>query len=377
MVAFKSALIFLALSVEALAAVPASSSVVCATKLGTVSVANPPRATTTTINKLTVIKKVIQKVNVIVIPVAKTTTVKETTTILDTVTAGSDTDTATETSTSTETTSTTTTTTTTETFTFTTFALARQITTTVAAPADFTPIVQTTDVAKRDIVKRLTRTLTLPGEGAKEYVQRVDCTKRIPQYTTKTVTTKVQGARITLKPVTKTKTTVITVHDTTTVYGPDVSETITTVTIETFRALARKLATTTSTQTVTVQTEVPAFIQHDACNADNILSRANGGGLFSSITNLSGDQQESYLGDLSPSQCCSECMLRPNCRVSLNRKGKCYIYLAQDVKICANNAQPVWGQYKTKAGSSGTVPNTFWSNGPCGKIVNGGAESGK
>ncbi|KAM0546758.1 hypothetical protein ACHAPJ_010686 [Fusarium lateritium] len=362
MVAFKSALVFLALSVEALAAVPAGSSVVCATKLGTVSVANPPRATTTTINKLTVIKKVIQKVNVIVIPVAKTTTVKETTTILDTVTAGSDTETATETSTSTETTSTTTTTTATETFTFTTFALARQITTTVAAPADFTPIAQTTDVAKRDIVKRLTRTLTLPGEGAKEYVQRVDCTKRIPQYTTKTVTT---------------KTTVITVHDTTTVYGPDVSETVITVTIETFRALARKLATTTSTQTVTVQTEVPAFIQHDACNADNILSRANGGGLFSSITILSGDQQESYLGDLSPSQCCSECMLRPNCRVSLVRKGKCYVYLAQDAKICANNAQPAWGRYKTTAGSSGAVPDTLWSNGPCGKIVNGGAESGK
>lgn len=74
MVALKSTLLaILALGNEAFAA---TTGVICATKLGTVSVASNkiPRATVTVKNQITVIKKVIRKVNVIVVPQPRTTT---------------------------------------------------------------------------------------------------------------------------------------------------------------------------------------------------------------------------------------------------------------------------------------------------------------
>jgi hypothetical protein len=96
MVAVKSLLTLLALGAQALAATP---SVVCATDLGTKSVKSIPTSTTTTIKKITVIKKIIRKVNVVVVPVAKTTTIRSTSTVTLTSFADEDVDTATETET--------------------------------------------------------------------------------------------------------------------------------------------------------------------------------------------------------------------------------------------------------------------------------------
>lgn len=79
MVAVKSLLVFLALGTEALATT--TSGVACLTQLGTSSIASNkiPRATTTVSEKITIIKRYVRKVNVIVIPRPRTTTQTDTT----------------------------------------------------------------------------------------------------------------------------------------------------------------------------------------------------------------------------------------------------------------------------------------------------------
>lgn len=98
MVSLKSLFVFLTLGTEVLAA--ASPSLVCATDLGTKSIKNVPTSTATTVKRITVVKKVIRKVNVVVVPVAKTTTVRTTEYTTTTVVAGPETETETSTETS-------------------------------------------------------------------------------------------------------------------------------------------------------------------------------------------------------------------------------------------------------------------------------------
>lgn len=98
MVSLKSLFVFLTLGAEVLAA--ASPSLVCATDLGTKSLKNVPTSTSTTVKRITVVKKVIRKVNVVVVPVAKTTTVRTTEYTTTTVVAGPETETETSTETS-------------------------------------------------------------------------------------------------------------------------------------------------------------------------------------------------------------------------------------------------------------------------------------
>jgi hypothetical protein len=73
MVSVKFVILFLALGTEALAAT--TSTLTCFTKLGTSSIASNkiPRATTTVSNKITVVKRVVRKVNVVVVPRPRTT----------------------------------------------------------------------------------------------------------------------------------------------------------------------------------------------------------------------------------------------------------------------------------------------------------------
>jgi hypothetical protein len=86
MVAFKSLLVLFALGTEAFAAA-VNPSLVCLTDLGTKTVKNVPTSTSTTIKNVTIVKKIIKKVNVFVIPVAKTTTIRTTSSVISTVTA--------------------------------------------------------------------------------------------------------------------------------------------------------------------------------------------------------------------------------------------------------------------------------------------------
>jgi hypothetical protein len=90
MVALKSLFIILALGAEALAV----SLPTCSTILGTKTVKNVPTSTTTVAKHITIFRKVIRKVNVVVVPVPKTTTVRITNTDTVVVTADQQTDTA-------------------------------------------------------------------------------------------------------------------------------------------------------------------------------------------------------------------------------------------------------------------------------------------
>ncbi|KAF4473823.1 hypothetical protein FAGAP_12842 [Fusarium agapanthi] len=197
-------------------------------------------ATTTVMNQITVIKKVIRKVTVVVVPKAKTTTETETIIQVTTTYADPDVETATETENDIQTTN-------------------LYTTSTIAAPSGFIPIKQ--------------------FQG---YI-RIDCTKKIPSNTTKTITTTVKGARITIKPKTITKKTTSIFVITVTEYGPLVTETETETETETFTALRVNLAQRTQTQTIperlviTVESIVPADPFYAACSSNNLASTANGG----------------------------------------------------------------------------------------------------
>jgi hypothetical protein len=91
MVSLKSLVVLLALGTEALAGL--NKPAVCSTILGTKTVKNVPTSTLTNIKKITITKRIIRRVNVVVIPVAKTTTIKTTKTDTTVSTAPKETDT--------------------------------------------------------------------------------------------------------------------------------------------------------------------------------------------------------------------------------------------------------------------------------------------
>ncbi|KAF4980514.1 hypothetical protein FZEAL_3502 [Fusarium zealandicum] len=376
MVAFKSLVLLLSLGVEALAADP---SIVCATALGTKSIAKPPRSTITVTRKLTIIKKITRKVNVIIIPVAKTTTKTETTVVSHTVVAGPNTKTAIEFSTVTSHTDITTTKTYSTTITD-RITTTKSSTSTVPAPAGFTNVLEEPHyIPKRDIggISKRGSTRPMPsmlGLGApKEFPQRIDCTKRISQYSTKTITTQVQGPKITMKAVTKTKTITIIQHDTSTSYLPDLSTTITKTTTETETNYEETPYTTTFTETITVETQIPSVIEYAACGPKNLLVTANDGQVINGIDAQAVDYKFIFPGyGFNPTTCCNECMQRPDCQGSyfLVSANICYlIVLKSGTYRCPNGMQFVFGIYETTPGNR---PERTWSNGPCGQIVNNG-----
>ncbi|ENH63196.1 hypothetical protein FOC1_g10009089 [Fusarium oxysporum f. sp. cubense race 1] len=360
MVAFKSILFLLAFGTEALGV---TTGVICQSKYGTKSVASNkvPRATTTVKNQITVIKKVIRKVNVVVVPKAKTTTETEIVIERTTTSADSDVETATETETdvqitnrvmmltrtSTSVSSTTTT---------------KYTASTIAAPAGFVPIKEV-----QGYIARVKARGPLPRTAA-EYLQRVDCVKKIPSTTTKTITTTIKGARITLKPKTVTKKTTSVVTITVTEHGPQVTETET----ETFTTMRVNLAQRTQIQTipetVTIESIVPADPFYAACSSNNLASTANGGKRIADFSAWTANRPISISGLTSAYACCVECQKKQNCLMSRSSAGgaSCWLYLTPSDDACS--AQINWLTYRTDSGVS--VEWTY-SNGPCGRAVNG------
>ncbi|GKU09027.1 unnamed protein product, partial [Fusarium langsethiae] len=85
MVALKSCLLLLALGAQTLAE-PDKPASTCSTILGSKTVKNVPASTGTVNKSITIVKKVIRKINVVVVPPAKTTTTFETSTVRSTTT---------------------------------------------------------------------------------------------------------------------------------------------------------------------------------------------------------------------------------------------------------------------------------------------------
>ncbi|KAG9495033.1 hypothetical protein J7337_013264 [Fusarium musae] len=165
MVTLKFVFFLLALGTESL-------SVICQSKLGTKSIpaSKVPWATTTIHSKLTVLKKVVRKVKVVVVPRPTTTTSTEVKTITETTQADPDVETTIETKTA-------------------GFISAKG--------PDWRP-----KVKARDTPKDIAAPDLLPAglQSETEYVQRIDCTKENPTTAIKVTTITVKEARVTANP---------------------------------------------------------------------------------------------------------------------------------------------------------------------------------
>ncbi|RGP59198.1 hypothetical protein FSPOR_11491 [Fusarium sporotrichioides] len=376
MVTFKSALLLLALGTEALAASP---SVICQSKLGPQSIPpnKIPRATTTIHNKVTVQKKVIRKVNVVVIPRPITTTSTEVKTITDTTQADPDVETAIETKTDTTTTNQVRLHTTTSTSISST-TTTKYTTSTVTAPAGFIPA-KGGDWQAKIKARDLLGARAVPGDlmdglpSGPEYVQRVDCVKNIPTTSIKVTTVTVQGTRVTAKPKTKTK--VITSFSTTieTQYPPKVTETSFETTVSTVTEYDDRTETGTATEVVTVESVIPADPYYEACGDNNMLRTANGGNRIVSATRNLNCVGFPTSGPKNAYECCVQCQKSSTCLITIWREdsSSCLLYTpSPSPGVCSSNMnQLLTFTYVTKADA--TTGNTY-SNGPCGKVGNGG-----
>ncbi|CEI66251.1 hypothetical protein FVEN_g4355 [Fusarium venenatum] len=375
MVALKPALLVLfAIGNEALAV---TSDILCTSKLGTASIASSkiPRATTTIKSQVTVIKRVIRKANVIVVPQPRTTTETETAKRTITTDAAPEVEIATSVVTSMQTQkiiSYTTTTSTSTSYTTTT----KWTTKTVAAPADF-KFLHSYDSqwVPKKLKVRKNQDASPVIQPNSLYVQRVDCTKRVPSTIIKTVTTTVPGPRRTLAPKTKTKMTTTTEISTQTNYPPKVTQTtIETVSpITVVRETVTRQAASVSTEIVTVETLLPAPDFYEACGQDAFVSSANGGNGIVLSPNLS-SQTEGITGEAAKGayNCCVECMKRPNCLLSkVSGDGTCFHHVSYATPNVCPNGQTMWSYYYSYPNSAAVY--TF-TNGPCGRMENMGLQ---
>ncbi|EMT68858.1 hypothetical protein FOC4_g10004950 [Fusarium odoratissimum] len=365
MVAVKSVLLLLALGTESLVA---SQSVICQSKLGTKSIpaSKIPRATTTIHSKVTVQKKVIRKVNVVVVPRPTTTTSTEVKTITETTQADPDIETAIETKTDTRTTIEVRLHTTTSTSISSTTTTRYTTTSTILAPAGFTPAKGPDwrpKIKARDTLKeRSAPDVFLAGlQSNPEYVQRIDCTKKVLTTSVKVTTITVKGTRVTANPKTKTK--VVTSITTTieTQYPPKVTETSFETTTSTVTEYDDR------TETVTVETVIPVDY-YEACGDTNMLRTANGGNKISSLSYKFTSMVRSTSGLKNAYECCVLCQQTSSCFFSNWRVNSlCALYLPITTDICSNGQQ-VAATYYTSA-----TTNNDWvlSNGQCGKLTNG------
>ena len=125
---------------------------------------------------------------------------------------------------------------------------------------------------------------------------------------------------------------------------------------------------------VTVESQVPKATVYDMCEEDNILSTANNGGYLVGHLGFSGlanNQARVVNSARSPKDCCQACAANPSCMTSwfFGNDLICNLFMAQDPKTCANNAQPLVARYLTD------TQNIHWifSNGPCGHWENAGS----
>ncbi|KAJ4127738.1 hypothetical protein NW768_008010 [Fusarium equiseti] len=372
MVAVKSIITLLALSARAALAI---SDVVCSSELGSKSIQpnKIPRATTTVSERITIVKKFIRKVNVVVVARPYTTT--ETTTIQTTVISTADPDVKTATSHVTETQ------TEIENRLHTAFSTkvistttTKYSTQTIPAPPGFTKIRESPDYVRMKARAAIPDAIPLlPGGRAgapEQYVQRIRCTKKVPVTSTKYTTTTIQGPRKTIRQ-TKTKLVSTTQIVTETEYPDDVTTTVTETSSPTVTEYNDVTSTSTITESVTVETQLPVEL-YLACSEENIISTANGGKyLYYRNTNIGITYDASSITGMSSAyECCAACMKNPKCFSSLTavaNSGNCYHYVSRD-NVCPNG-QIKWSSYFTKTGAS---PGWLWSNGPCGSYVNGG-----
>ncbi|KAF0642007.1 hypothetical protein FPSE5266_02498 [Fusarium pseudograminearum] len=332
---------------------------------------NVPTSTGTVKENITIVKKIIRKVNVVVVPPTKTTTTVETSTVKSTTTNFgliSTTTTAVDLSTSIDvrtswkiemsTTGSITT---------------KFITTTITRPPLWIAIKGDPDWRPRKRAEKNDGFVDVKALTSNQLPQSVRCVREIPKYSTKTVTTTVQGHKITLKAATKTKTSTVPTTITVTDY-PNARITATEIVYLSVTTIVQDVtSTSTIPETATVESLIPTATAYDMCSDDNILVTANGG-------IRPGYIRLPYSGDFNPIQigvgytgkpCCIACASNPLGVGSYIEDGVCIIYVPKDSDICLNGGQDEVGGYMTfQELDSGS--DIIFSNGRCGKFKNYG-----
>ncbi|RGP63784.1 hypothetical protein FSPOR_8391 [Fusarium sporotrichioides] len=351
MVVFKTLLVLCALNVQAWATDLGTTEVVCSTKLDTVSLApvQIPTSTATVVNKITVLKKIVRKVNIVVVPKAKTTTIRTTSVVITTETADPRIETATSTITSEVTvysTQTSTSVTTSDSTTVTT----KYVTETIPTIPGWIAIKS----ESRYVARHKIRAEMDDGENEDPaeptpslYPQQVNCVKKKPTTSIKSVTTKVQGNRVTLKAATKSIMSTIVQASTVTEYPPDISTTTTSTVYPKTTSWTETTSVSTVVQTVVVESQVPIATEYAACQDSNILITANGGHEITATSPMDLDIIVMYnLGvGYTPTSCCEACHKKSSCRFSrfVAADTKCY------AQIFSANACPTGDQYMQRS----------------------------
>ncbi|WAO92103.1 Hypothetical protein NCS54_00959700 [Fusarium falciforme] len=205
------------------------------------------------------------------------------------------------------------------------------------------------------------------------YAQSVSCIKIVKTVRVSTVVpstcVRTRSTTVTLAASTSTDVTTATAFVTTTVTVPTATGVTVTVTpTVTAQTTVTSTATTTTTATTTVTETAPAQTVYAACGASNQVSSANGGHQFSAINVNSGGSQNQVFSRTANSayDCCVSCLQTTNCVFSYyDNAGGCEVVVGQ---TC--NQQDAMGTSFETSQDGGL--NYVISNGPCGRVANGG-----
>ncbi|RSL59509.1 hypothetical protein CEP51_013904 [Fusarium floridanum] len=365
MVSWRSLAYLLTLGTEAFA-LGAPQDVVCATQLGPVSVANVPRTTLREVEKITVTKRVIRKVNIIIIPIARVTktltTVKKVTT---TSTADPDTDVVTETVY--DTTWVTSPIEVIETA-FSTSTTYNTIWTPVIIPTSpgFVPIQSDPKFvpklkARVPKVQQQENRIVVGAPDSPQpmnppqYPQRVDCTSKVRSTSTNVVRVTVDGLRLTLFAVTRIQWSTSTSTIMSMEYPDRVTEIVTKRVPTTETKYTNHVITTTiiesSMEEVTLP--LPGGTSYAACQSNNFIFQANrqmGIRSYNIWGAWADDMGEGY--DMEA--CCIECAKRPDCMGSSYTwfGASCTLWMSTTPATCQAGTPATFGSYNTGWGKS-------------------------
>ncbi|KAF4460716.1 hypothetical protein FALBO_12494 [Fusarium albosuccineum] len=255
-------LFILTFSGQALAALP--NDVTCSSQLGPNKVAKIPTSTVSVTQQITVTKKIIQKIQRVVLGPAKTITSTSTSTSTSTTIADPATKTATvieskaewitetryATSTvTTEVVSTSTSLSMTTVFPSSGYKAVKQVPGYVAkvkvreAPAKIVGAPKNMQVVRVQGIPGNQKAVAVP----EQYVQRVDCTKKVRSSSTVTIKVTVTASNIYPPPATRTKTVAVTETQTSIVYPADATTTVTSTEVATFTITTTIVTSTTIT----------------------------------------------------------------------------------------------------------------------------------
>ncbi|KAI0968319.1 hypothetical protein F4678DRAFT_464389 [Xylaria arbuscula] len=366
----------LALVGSTLAAAPSlQPSIVCTTNYGLIpQLRHIPTNTRTQKKTVTLTLTSIRTPTVTVRASPVTTTVSTTSSFTDTTTGAADTDIATITVTST----TVVTQTDIQTVATTSISSITNVvttTSTVPAPAGFTPVAQQAGYVPKN--KRATDTIVERtglrlGKGAKAvFPECVECTKTVISTATKTATVTGKPTTTTLS-ATTTSTIISVVSQTTTstVFPPHVTSTVTSTASTTSTTTTISITTTTATATTTVENTVAAPTPYyAACGPNNIVDTANGGTAIVGFSYGLPGYQSTFTHDAY--SCCVACFASPVPCFAALWLGECDI-ITSTTATCAAGV-PYGGYYNTDP-SDQSNDGFVVINGPCGALQNGGIE---